>query len=219
MPYALPDPTSPYPVQFSDGTVHKGTVHLSEAVKDHPRFSAGAFSYASDLDPPETLTGWTARLAPYLFDFSQDSLSLGRFCQIAQGVRFITASANHAMDGLTTFPFPVFDTAARIGYQPDTRDTRIGHDVWIGYGATILPGARIGHGVIIGARTVVRGTVPDYAIVTGNPGRVTRFRFAEAEIAMLLDLAWWDWPVETIQAAQAALLTGDLEALRRAGPD
>lgn len=37
-----------------------------------------------------------------------------------------------------------------------------------------LPGAQIGNGNIIGAGAVVRGQVPDHAIVTGNPGKVTR---------------------------------------------
>ncbi len=48
-------------------------------------------------------------------------------------------------------------------------DINIGRDVWIGYGAVILPGAQIGEGAIIGARAVVRGTVAPYAIVADAP--------------------------------------------------
>ena len=76
-------------------------------------------------------------------------------------MRFIGSSANHATDGLTTFPFAVLDPAAMTGYQPDTRDMTIGHDVWLGYGAMVLPGARIGNGVIVGAGAVVRGSIPN----------------------------------------------------------
>jgi virginiamycin A acetyltransferase len=144
---------------------------------------------------------------------------IGKFCQIAHGVRFITASANHAMDGLTAYPFPIFAPDEMAGFQPDTRDTVIGNDVWIGYGATILPGARIGHGAIIGAQAVVRGTVPDYAIVTGNPGTVARYRFAEDQIAHLLELAWWDWPDTAIGAARGVLEAGDLDAMQAMRPD
>ncbi len=211
----LPDPHRRYPVTLPDGTDHKGTVFLSEAV-DHPRFEAGAFSYASDFDPPED---WGARLAPYLFPFSKEKLSLGKFCQIAHGVRFITSSANHAMTGLTCFPFPVFDPDRMSGYQPDTRDTIIGHDVWIGYGALILPGTRIGNGSIIGAGSVVRGDIPPYAIVTGNPAEVRRYRFEADVIARLEALAWWDWPPQAVGAAESALLSGDIDRLERLVPN
>ena len=207
----LPDQTRRYPITLPDGSEHKGTVFLSQAI-DHPRFEVGEFTYASDFDAPED---WAARLAPYLFPFSQERLVLGKFCQIAHGVRFITSSANHAMDGLTCFPFQVFDPAGMSGFQPDTRDTIIGHDVWIGYGAMILPGARIGNGGVIGAGAVVRGEVPPYAIVTGNPAEVRRFRFEEAVVARLQALQWWDWPAEQITKAQDALISGYIEALER----
>lgn len=210
----LPVPSRKYPITLPDGTDHTGTVFLSEAI-DHPRFRAGAYSYASDFDAP---TDWASRLAPYLFPFSREKLTLGRFCQIAHGVRFITSSANHAMDGLTCFPFPVFDPERMTGFQPDTRDTVVGHDVWIGHGAMILPGTRIGSGAIIGAGSVVRGTIPPYAIVTGNPAQVQRFRFAPEVIDRLLALAWWDWPAEAIADAEAALLRGDIEELERVAP-
>ena len=164
-PFALPDATRRHPITLPDGTPHLGTVFLKNVV-DHPRFVVGDYTYASDFDPPED---WAARLAPFLFPFSQEWLTIGKFCQIAHGVRFIGSSANHATDGLTTFPFAVLDPAAMTGYQPDTRDMTIGHDVWLGYGAMVLPGARIGNGVIVGAGAVVRGSIPDYAVVTGNP--------------------------------------------------
>ncbi|MCE8522480.1 CatB-related O-acetyltransferase [Ruegeria pomeroyi] len=205
----LPDPGRRYPITLPDGSDHAGTVFLNRVI-DHPRFRAGDYSYASDFDPPKD---WAARLAPYLFPTSAETLTLGRFCQIAHGVRFITASANHAQNGITCFPFPVFDPAQMTSYQPDRRDTVVGHDVWIGYGAMILPGARIGNGAIIGAGAVVRGTVPAYAVVTGNPGQVIRFRFGPDTIARLQSLAWWDWPPDLIARAEPALLSGDLAAL------
>lgn len=212
--FSLPDAARRHPITLPDGSPHVGTVHL-KAVIDHPRFVVGDYTYASDFDPPED---WAARLAPYLFPFSQESLSIGKFCQIAHGVRFIGSSANHATDGLTTYPFTVFDPDAMTGYQPDTRDTTIGHDVWLGYGAMVLPGARIGNGVIVGAGSVVRGAIPDYAIVTGNPAKVVRMRFSEDVIARLNALAWWDWPAERIAAARPAFEVGDVGALERLAP-
>jgi len=211
---SLPDPQRRYPVTLPDGTNHRGTVFLSRAI-DHPRFAAGEYTYASDFDPPQD---WSTRLAPYLFPTSAETLRIGRFCQIAHGVRFLTSSANHALDGLSTFPFPVFDPEEMSGYQPDRRDTVIGHDVWLGYGALVLPGARIGNGAIIGAGAVVRGSVPDYAIVTGNPGTVVKFRFPQTDIARLLDLQWWSWPGEVIARTEPALLAGNIAALEAHAP-
>lgn len=104
----------------------------------HPQFEVGDFTYASDFDPPQD---WASHLTLYLFPFSQERLRIGRFCQIAHGVRFITSSANHAMDGLSCYPFAAFDPDARVGFQPDQRDTVIGNDVWLGHGAMVLPGA------------------------------------------------------------------------------
>jgi len=212
MPYSLLDATCVHPITLPDGQPHLGTVFLRNVV-DHPRFQVGDYTYASDFDPPP-LDGWANHLAPYLFPMSQETLQIGRYCQIAHGVRFITASANHAMEGLTCYPFPVFDPEQMIGFQPDTRDTVIGHDVWIGFGAMILPGAQIGNGAIIGAGAVVHGTVPPYAIVTGNPGTVVKKRFEQEKIDQLLELQWWDWPAERVAAAQKALQTGNLAGLR-----
>lgn len=210
----LPDPAQSHPIELPDGSLYPGTVLLKQVV-DNPQIEIGDYTYASDFDPPKD---WGRRLAPYLFPFSQERLIIGKFCQIAQGVRFITASANHSQAGLTCYPFPVFSLETRAGYQCDLRDTVIGHDVWLGYGSMVLPGARIGHGSIIGAGAVVRGEIPPYAVVTGNPGTVVRHRFSPDGITRLLNLKWWDWPHEAIKHAEAALLSGDLEQLAALSP-
>jgi virginiamycin A acetyltransferase len=207
----FPDPLDRLPALAPDGTPIAGTVFLNRVI-DQPGVEIGDYTYASDFDPP---ADWLARLAPYQFPFSQGRLRIGKFCQIAHGVRFITAGASHAMDGLTSFPFPIFDPETLLAYQPDTRDTVVGNDVWLGRGAIVCPGARIGSGAVVGAGAVVRGAVPDYAVVTGNPARIVRMRLAERDIARMLALAWWDWPAERIAAARPALMSGDLDALEK----
>ena len=208
---AFPAPDTQFPVTLPDGSPHRGTVFLS-AVIDHPRIAVGDYSYASAFDPP---ADWAARLAPYLFDFSPERLVIGKFCQVADGVQFITASANHRYDGISTFPFAIFGGphAGRPSMPGPGADTMVGHDVWIGQGARILPGACIGDGAIIGAGAVVGGTVPPYAVVIGNPGRVIRRRFGDAEIAKLQAIAWWDWPIDRILAHEADISGGDVAAL------
>ncbi|WP_299141368.1 CatB-related O-acetyltransferase [uncultured Tateyamaria sp.] len=208
---SFPDSSRAYPVTLPDGSEHAGTVFLDQVI-DHPGWDVGAYSYASDFDPP---ADWAARLAPYLFGPGPGRLRIGRFCQIAHGVRFLTAGANHATDGITTFPFPIFDPNQIAGYQPDHRDTVVGHDVWLGYGAIVCPGARIGNGVIVGAGAVVRGTVPDYAVVTGNPAQVVKRRFTPAQIEALNECAWWHWPADRIKAARPALMANDIDSLLR----
>ena len=78
----------------------------------------------------------------------------------------------------------VFITDASHGYQdPETpvgkqfgphQPVTIGSGTWIGHGAVILPGARIGRNVVVAAGAVVRGEVEDHAVVAGAPARVVR---------------------------------------------
>jgi len=67
------------------------------------------------------------------------------------------------------------DLSLPIGVQaPSEEPVAIGSGSWIGSGAVILPGARIGTHVVVGANSVVRGEIPDYSVVVGVPGRVVR---------------------------------------------
>lgn len=218
MSFKLPAPDLKHPVVLPDGTAHEGTVFL-KAVIEHPNWGVGDYSYASAFAVPDD---WAARLAPYLYPGAPERLEIGKFCQIADGAQFITASANHRHDGFSSYPFAIFsgmgDGRASLPAPESFADTIIGSDVWIGQGARILPGARVGNGVIVGAGAVVAGVIPSYAVVVGNPGRILRMRFDSAIIAVLEDLAWWDWPVERIMAAEAAICGADIEALERARP-
>lgn len=62
----------------------------------------------------------------------------------------------------------------RVEAEVSARPIRIGNAVWIGFDSVVLPGVTIGDGAIVGARSVVTGEVPPYAIVAGNPARVVR---------------------------------------------
>lgn len=215
---SFPDPSQKYPVSLPDGGTHQGTVFLSAAV-DHPRMKVGVYTYASAHEAPDD---WASKLAPYLYEFSPERLVIGKFCQIADGVQFITASANHRYDGISSFPFAIFGSSSMDG-RPSMPgagpDTMIGNDVWIGQGVRILPGADIGDGVIIGAGAVVAGQVPPYAIVAGNPARVVRPRFDAAQIEALEVLKWWDWPIGLILENEALICGGDVEALMAVVPE
>ena len=50
----------------------------------------------------------------------------------------------------------------------------IGDNVWIAHGVVVLPGVSIGRGSVIGARSVVFESLPEYCVAAGNPARVIR---------------------------------------------
>ena len=101
---------------------------------------------------------------------------------------------------------------------PNPGDTVVGNDVWFGNGATVMPGVRIGHGAIIATGAVVTRDVPDYGIAGGNPARLIRRRYSDADIDRLLALAWWEWPLHHITEHIPAIMSGDIGDLENAAP-
>jgi virginiamycin A acetyltransferase len=205
-----PDPTALNPIKGWSGTA------LLRQIVKNPRIEVGDFSYYDDSRGPEH---FEARCVRYHFDFVGDRLVIGKFVAIAQGVQFIMNGANHPMGGFSTYPFGAMGFAPEEAFGSDAAphrgDTRIGHDVWIGREAVILPGVQVGSGAIIGTHAVVGRNVPPYAIVVGNPAQIVRHRFDPDTVAELLAIAWWDWPVERIMANLAAIRGADLDALRQ----
>jgi acetyltransferase-like isoleucine patch superfamily enzyme len=77
----------------------------------------------------------------------------------------------------------------------------IGNDVWMGHNVVVLPSVeRIGDGAVIGAGSVVRANVPPYAVVTGNPARVVRYRFSDGKIKELMGSRWWLQTIDELSA-------------------
>ena len=74
-----------------------------------------------------------------------------------------------------------------------------------------MAGVTIGDGAIIGTRAVVTKNVPPYTIVGGVPAKEIRKRFSEEMIAHLLNVKWWDWPIEKISQNIEAIKAGKLK--------
>src|SRR5436190_14580917 len=92
-------------------------------------------------------------------------VSIGRECIIADRVMLID------------FDHGVVEVERPIRLQGIyKRDTRVGNNVWIGYGACILRGVTVGDNAIIGTNAVVTKDVPANAVVGGVPARVIRMR-------------------------------------------
>lgn len=214
MPAPFLDASLRHPLIDIHGEPHVQTVQLASVI-DHPNITVGDFTYYNDFDLVED---YAARIAPYLYAGAPERLVIGRFCQIAHGVRFL-AAANHPMDGFSTYPFSMFDHSLMEHYGSmfaEKPDTVIGHDVWLGQEAKILPGVTIGNGAVIGTGAVVAKDVPAWSVVVGNPGRVLRRRFEDHVIALLDRLAWWDLPLEEVRALVPVLASGDAGALEEA---
>jgi acetyltransferase-like isoleucine patch superfamily enzyme len=125
---------------------------------------------------------------------------IGRYCSI--GRRVTIAPGVHYMSKLSTSSFLIkgvknpsasyaeYDT--NIHFDKKRAHTIIESDVWIGDGAIIMSGVRLGVGCVIGANAVVTKNVLPYQIVGGVPARVISQRFSDDLIQKLIDTKWWE---------------------------
>jgi acetyltransferase-like isoleucine patch superfamily enzyme len=98
-------------------------------------------------------------------------VSIGRECIIADRVMLID------------FDHGVVDVERPIRTQGIyKRDVRVGHNVWMGYGACVLRGTTVGDNSVVGTNSVVTADVPANAVVGGVPARVIRMRDAPAKM-------------------------------------
>jgi phosphonate metabolism protein (transferase hexapeptide repeat family) len=143
---------------------------------------------------------------------------IGKFVSIAAHTRI--NPGNHPMERASQSHFTYrasdyFEDVADDDAFFDWRRSRpvaIGHDVWIGHGAIILPGRSIGIGAVVAAGSVVTKDVPAYAIVAGNPARFICPRFEPAVADRLMALSWWDWSHEMLRESLGDFRTLPIEA-------
>ncbi len=199
------DPNKKFPL---DGT---NRLCFLKNILNCPNIVVGDFTYYDDPDDVENFI----KNVLYHFDFVGDQLIIGKFCQIATGVRFLMNGGNHAIIGFSTFPFAIFNNEwSNVPLESHSKgNTIIGNDVWIGNSATIMPGVRIGDGAIIATNTVVTKDVAPYTIVGGNPVKLIRNRFDEHVIQSLLNIRWWDWDIEKITKYAGDIAIGNINFL------
>ncbi len=193
-----------------------GTIYLKSIITN-PRIIVGDYTMYNDFtcDP----TQFEKNNVLYQYPINNDKLIIGKFCSIACGAKFIFNSANHTLNSLSTYPFPIFFEEWNLD-KKDIRsawdnkgDIVIGNDVWIGYEAVILSGVNIGDGAIIGTRAVVTKDVPPYTIVGGIPAKEIKKRFNEDTINKLQEIQWWNWDFAKIQKILPDIMSGDIDRL------
>ena len=128
-------------------------------------------------------TGYRCRID--IFGNENTKLVIGKNCKIGDNVHFV-ASEKVIIGDDCLFASNIFVSDTNHGgcnelptIPPDERKltsnpVEIGNNVWVGEGVAVLPGAKIGDGCIIGAHSVVKGTIPAYTIAVGSPAKVVK---------------------------------------------
>lgn len=179
-----------------------------------------SFSPPCEFEGPVKVDGFVAKTTIGAFTYIQkgsffNDTDVGRFCSIAGNVS--TGAGEHPVDWLSTHPFvnDPSDVAAGLSHcYPEYREwltgtpsrvtnrggdrVSIGHDVWIGEGAFIRRGVKIGVGAIVAAHAVVTKDVAPFSIVGGNPAKHIRYRIDEALIDDVLASRWWEYDLRPI---------------------
>ena len=185
-------PSGTYPPGwFKPGLRYRALFDLwVEPWSDHrlgPTFSAlGAFSYSRSCFGPDA--------------------KIGRYCAIGENVKVM--GANHPIDRVSMCGFD-YARPAPFGPFADHQDlefplsplpdevfiggVEIGPDVWIGSGALIARGVKIGLGAVVAANSVVTRDVEPYTVVAGNPARPKKRRFPDALCDRLEASEWWTY--------------------------
>jgi virginiamycin A acetyltransferase len=142
---------------------------------------------------------------------SKATLKIGAYCSIANDVNFVLDAGFHTDSAVTSFPHlnHMSDKSVLVEnktipefqkhIESEKHSIAIGNDVWIGIGATILPGVKIGNGATILASAVVSDDVPHYAVAGGVPAKVVIFKHDEQIIQKMNRIAWWNWTPEKVE--------------------
>ncbi|RXK47839.1 DapH/DapD/GlmU-related protein [Halorientalis pallida] len=153
----------------------------------------------------------------YLMERVQlDYADVGKFGNIASHARL--GPTNHPIHRPTAHHFtyrPVMyglaeeDDESVFEWRAD-QPVEVGHDVWIGHNATVLPGVSVGNGAVVAAGAVVTHDVEPYTVVAGVPAEPVKRRFSPEVAARLEATEWWHWDHETLGERLAAFR--DLDA-------
>ena len=133
--------------------------------------------------------------------------TIGKFCDLSWNLS-LGGGQHHILRTVKYSEYhlnQILNGSSPIIHKPEP-PTQIGNDVWIGNGAIVLRGVKVGDGAVIGAGTVVTKDVEPYTVVVGVPARPIKKRFSDVIINELLELKWWDWSIDKIREKREILL-------------
>lgn len=206
----VPDADAVFPNEYKTSCFIKNVVKA-------PNIVVGDYTYYDDCVDP---TGFEKNNVLFNYPEFGDKLIIGKYCALAQGVKFIMGAANHRLSSITTYPFSVMGGAwsqnapPHLSQLPKKGDTVVGNDVWIGRESVIMPGVKIGDGAIIAAYSVVAKDVEPYCVVGGNPAKLIKKRFDDELVRLLLKLKWWDLPADEVSELVPLLCDDDIERVK-----
>lgn len=178
---------------------------LEKRILTIPLYTTGPGTY---IVQPFTVVRWLS---------AEEGLVIGNYCSIAREVLVILGGI-HNYNLPSTYPFRVKLEGLSVAQDPFYRKGSgkiiIKNDVWIGARSMILGGVSIGNGAVVSAGSVVFDSVPDFAIVGGNPAKILGYRFPPETISALLEIAWWDWSQKKIRE-NIDLFSADVETFVR----
>lgn len=162
-------------VTRENGPAFSGTIR--RLLQEDYGLEIGAYSYWPWREKPSVLHRGTR---------------IGRYCWVADTVR--TFTRNHPFDLLSSHGFFYNPGLGRVSGPPLCfGNLEIAHGAWLGHGVIVVPPTRrIGIGAVVRPGSVVCMDVPDYAIVSGFPARITGWRVPRTEIQGLLASRWWE---------------------------
>lgn len=145
----------------------------------------------------------------YVLSRMHPSVSIGRYCSIAVGVRIM--GNKHPLERVSTSPSFYKNGLVMNAYQADygvkshfepydesVPPIVIGNDVWIGESVTLAHGVTIGDGAVVAAHSVVTKDVAPFTVVGGVPARKIKDRFSHSVIAKLEELQWWKYSPDAL---------------------
>lgn len=108
----------------------------------------------------------------------QDEINIGSHCLIAWGSVFTDCWLDRDVPLAArreVMRAAALDPRRRLGAVTAPQAITLADNVWVGFDSVVLPGTTIGHGAIVGCKTIISEDIPPYAVVVGNPARIIRF--------------------------------------------
>jgi acetyltransferase-like isoleucine patch superfamily enzyme len=137
-----------------------------------------------------------------------EKMIVGRYCSIGEGLKIL--DSNHPTEFISTSHFSWRPNSLIVQAVCQDKEIQnystayfningtkkfpiIKNDVWIGQNVTLSMGITIGNGAVIAANSMVTKSVPDFAIVGGNPAKIIKYKFTEYQRDELNKIKWWDY--------------------------